>query len=166
MLKKLVVIVAILFFSVSLSAQVEDFHALYLYHFMKRIEWPAASVDTFRLMVVGSPAIAAAMDTIAQQKTIGALPIKIRAVEHLPAALGPIQMLYIAYGERRSIALAKQKIGKKSILLISDKTWNNEADIQLEDTDTGLEFFVNERSIRNKALKVGDDLLRLSANKK
>jgi len=142
-----------------------NYKSLYIYHFIKRIEWPKSPDNKdFVIIVMGDDKTLAALQQIAISKTVNQKKIRVSNTNNLDS-ISNINLIYVGYSKRKYIAELAKLIGKQPILLVSETKNNHFTDINLLEDDDGLEFDVIVENIRKKGLKISDDLLKLSKQK-
>jgi len=145
--------------------QMSNYKSLYIYHFIKRIEWPKSPDNKdFVIIVMGDDKTLAALQQIAISKTVNQKKIRVSNTNNLDS-ISNINLIYVGYSKRKYIAELAKLIGKQPILLVSETKNNHFTDINLLEDDDGLEFDVIVENIRKKGLKISDDLLKLSKQK-
>jgi len=145
--------------------QMSNYKSLYIYHFIKRIEWPKSPDNKdFVIIVMGDDKTLAALQQIAISKTVNQKKIRVSNTNNLDS-ISNINLIYVGYSKRKYIAELAKLIGKQPILLVSETKDDSFSDIILLEDDDGLEFDVIVENIRKKGLKISDDLLKLSKQK-
>jgi hypothetical protein len=163
-IKKILFVVFLLFSQWSMG-QMSNYKSLYIYHFIKRIEWPKSPDNKdFVIIVMGDDKTLAALQQIAISKTVNQKKIRVSNTNNLDS-ISNINLIYVGYSKRKYIAELAKLIGKQPILLVSETKNNHFTDINLLEDDDGLEFDVIVENIRKKGLKISDDLLKLSKQK-
>ena len=156
----LVAVFIILGFSV--FGQMANYKSLYLYNFVKRIEWPVSNEhpNEFHLIVFGDEETASAINQIALTKKAGSREIIVKHITNL-ADIGHADLIFVGYSKRKELEELTQLIQLSPILLVADYKNAELSDINLIETDNGLEFIIRPESIRNKGLKLSDSLILL-----
>lgn len=141
--------------------QMSSYKSLYIYNFIKRIEWPATESSlAFVVIVMGDHETFLALDNISKTKKIGERRIEVQEAITI-SDIENADLIYIAYSKRRSINEAVDWISNKPILLVSDYKSSKIVDINLVESTNELKFMVHPEKIRKKGLKVSDYLIQL-----
>jgi hypothetical protein len=145
------------------SAQNEKFKALFMYNFTKYIEWPAnLRQGDFVIGVVGSPSMAAELQTIAEKQKVGTRNLVIKKFNS-PDEIDNCHVLYIGRGKSSLIGSILAKMSGKSTLIITDKeglALQGSGINYIMDGDK-LKYEVNRSNIEKKGLIVSKALLAL-----
>lgn len=158
---------AVLFMlSFSVFGQMANYKSLYIYNFIKRIEWPVqeSHPDSFYLLVYGDSQVADALKQIAQTKKAGTRDIVVQQVYDV-SEIENADLILIGYNKRKDLEELAQLIHLSPVLLVADYKNAKESDINLVETDDGLEFIIRPESIRAKGLKLSDALILLGKQK-
>jgi len=146
--------------------QMSNYKSLYIYHFIKRIEWPNEAIkDKFVIAVVGDKETYDALNQISKRKQGDQTPIIVNYyqdsndIEHA-------NLIFLGNSKKKNIESYINVIADKPILLICDKNEYSKADICLIENNDELNFTVHPQKIRAKGLKISADLIQLSSNHK
>ena len=71
-----------------------DLKAMFLYNFIKYVEWPASAGPTFRIGVVGNTPVLESVRKVAEQKRVNGKAIEVVPV--VPGQWPDVQLLFIA----------------------------------------------------------------------
>jgi hypothetical protein len=155
-------IAAFFMLSVSVFGQMANYKSLYIYNFIKRIEWPASEAhpDSFYLIVYGDNKTADALEQIALTKKAGTKEIIVQKINSI-SEIENADLIFVGYSKRKEIDELNQKIHMSPVLLVADFKNAIQSDINFLETDDGLEFLIRPESIRNKGLKLSDALILL-----
>jgi len=141
--------------------QMSNYKSLYIYNFIKRIEWPNADQqENFVIVVMGDQETFDALKNISATKKAGEQEIIVRDIRSLDNITN-INLIYVGYSKRKHLINLEELIGKQAILLVSDYKNSKIADINFEETSKGLEFIIRPKKIENKGLKISDNLIQL-----
>lgn len=158
---KMILMISFLFISSMVCGQMANYKSLYLYNFIKRIEWPVNQADqNFIMVIMGDDATANAVQQIAETKKVGDKNILVINVKEA-AEVDSADMIYVDYSKRKHIEELAIWIGEQPILLVSDYKNAELTDINLVETSDGLEFIIRPEKIREKNLKLSDMLILL-----
>jgi len=157
-----IMIAVLIMLSFSVFGQMANYKSLYIYNFIKRIEWPVSTSnpDTFYLIVYGDSKTAEALEQIAQTKKAGNRDIIVQQINEL-SEIGSADLILVGYNKRKELEELAQLIHFSPVLLVADFKNAKESDINLIETDDGLEFLIRPDSIRAKGLKLSDSLILL-----
>ncbi len=155
-------LIALILLSFSVYGQMANYKSLYIYNFIKRIEWPSSEKDPgeFHLIVYGDQQTAEALQQIAANKKAGSRDIIVEQMSDL-SELENADLIYVGFSERKDIKELAQLIHLSPVLLVADYKNAKESDINLMETDDGLEFIIRPEFIRKKGLKLSDSLILL-----
>lgn len=155
-----------LFFNGHLKAQETDYksYALYVYNFMKYIEWPESqSADNFVIGLFGDSPISNEFKVLAAQKKIKGRTIVFKQCKTIDEAAG-CQLLYVTSSKSSSIKTLDEKYKDKSILIVGERdgTVYKGASISFTTTDEDeLKFEINKKNIDSHKLKISSSLIKL-----
>ncbi len=158
--KKILFIIFLLFSQWSMG-QMSNYKSLYIYNFIKRIEWPNASQQqNFVVVVMGDQETYIALQEISLTKNAGEQKIIVRDIRSLDD-ITSINLIYVGYSKRKHLDKLEELIGKQAILLVSDYRNSKIADINFEETSKGLEFVIRPKKIEKKGMKISYNLIQL-----
>jgi hypothetical protein len=153
----------ILFSSVSLNAQNEKFKALFIYNFLKYIEWPESyKSGDIVIGVMGSSSIIKELETIAGSQKVGNQNLKIKSFTSVDDITN-CHLLFIPASKGSSLPQIISKVAGYNILLVSDTKGGIQLGTGINFIMDGdkLKFEINKGHIERKGLKVGGALLNL-----
>lgn len=158
--KKILFIIFLLFSQWSMG-QMSNYKSLYIYNFIKRIEWPnTAQQQNFVIVVMGDQETYKALQDISLTKKAGEQRIVVRDIRSLDN-INNINLIYVGYSKRKHLGDLERLIGNQAILLVSAYKNSKLADINFEETSKGLEFIIRSKKIENKGMKISDNLIQL-----
>jgi hypothetical protein len=158
---KWIVLMIFIFISQGALGQMANYKSLYIYNFVKRIEWSNKTNDSvFNLVVIGDKETADALSQIALTKKAGDKPIVVSILKELTINT-PVDLIYVDYSKRKYLEELSLIIENKPILLVTDYKNALNSDINLIETDDGLDFVIRPQKIREKGLKLSDSLILL-----
>jgi len=157
-----VIIAAFFMLSFSVFGQMANYKSLYVYNFIKRIEWPVekSHPNTFYLIVFGDNETADALKQIAQTKKAGNRDIIVQEISDI-SDISLADLIFVGYSKRKYVTKLAEYIHQSPVLLVADNKNAEKSDINLVETDDGLEFIIRPQSIRAKGLKLSDSLILL-----
>jgi len=166
MKKKRMLIVTLLFIfcgSVSVNAQNEKFKALFLYNFIKNVEWPAAyQQGELTIGVLGNTPIIRELETITATQKAGNQSIKVKVFSKVEDVIN-CHLIYVAPNKASTIPQLMSKIGGNSTLVVSDSKGAIQLGSSINFIFDGdkLKFEISKQHIEQKGLKVSASLLNL-----
>ncbi len=168
-MKKIIVVLTILFLSISVNQaqNTAKLQSIFIYNFIKLIEWPTAyKSGTFNITVLGNDPIYTELMNLAKVKKAGAQTIKVKKISNLSALSNP-HILYIPRGKAGQIKNAKSSIGSNPTLLISDAKGGigQGSDINFIIVGNKPKFEIKSSSAQGKGLKISSNLVNLGIKK-
>lgn len=156
------ILTALLLLSLSVFGQMANYKSLYIYNFIKRIEWPSSEKNPgeFHIIVYGDQQTATALQQIAATKKAGSSNIIVQQISDL-SELDNADLIYVGVSKRKDLEKLAQLIHLSPVLLVTDSKNAKESDINLMETGDGLEFIIRPESIKKKGLKLSDSLILL-----
>lgn len=149
--------------SVSVKAQNEKFKALFLYNFIKNIEWPSAyQQGDLTIGVLGNNPIAKELETIASTQKAGSQSMKV-VVFSSAENVSNCHLLYVSPNKSSQIPQLITKLGSNSTLIVSDSKGAIQQGSAINFILDGdkLKFEICKQHIEQKGLKVSISLLNL-----
>lgn len=158
----IIIITVLIALSLQVFGQMANYKSLYIYNFIKRIEWPESNSnqDKFYVVVFGDSETADALNMIASTKKAGTRGIEVIQIDEL-SELEKADLILVGYNKRKELKELNQLIHLSPVLIVADYKNAIESDINLIETDDGLEFLIRPESIRAKGLKLSDSLILL-----
>ncbi|MFA8449280.1 MAG: YfiR family protein [Bacteroidales bacterium] len=145
--------------------QYQQFKALYVYNFTKRIEWPKnVKEGSFIIGVYGDSDIIKGLEKIAESKTVVYQKIDIQKYTSLKD-IRFCHILYISKSRAKDTEKICEVFKNQPCLIISEKK-SEVADISFIEDSYSLKFNINKESIQRKKLRVQSSLLNLSTSLK
>lgn len=157
-----------LFFSSNSSAQQTDYksYTLFVYNFIKYIEWPKAQKGgDFIIIVLGNSPVVNELKNLAATKKAHGQNIVVKQISTLDE-IGNCQLLYIASSKSSSLKDIVEKTKNNSTLLIAEREGLAKKGaainfVTLEDEGDLLKFEVNKKNIESRNLKIPGALMKL-----
>jgi hypothetical protein len=152
--------------SAKCMAQDVDYKAytLFVYNFMKYIEWPEAqSKGDFVVCVFGESPIQKELTTLAGSKKIKGRNIVVKNISKPEEAAG-CQLLYISSSKSGNIKLLKEQMAGKPILIVGEREGLAKKGAELSFVtldDDELKFDINKKEIELHQLKISSQLIAL-----
>lgn len=160
-----------LFLFVSLTkttckAQDVDYKAytLYVYNFMKYVEWPQAqSNGNFVIAVLGDSPILSELQSLAVLKKIKGRTIIVKKISSIDETQGA-HLIYIASGKSSTMSGLKETTKNTPVLIVGEREGlaKKGAGLSFVTTDEDeLKFDINKREIELRQLKISSSLTSL-----
>lgn len=148
------------------SAQDIDygFHAKYIYHFTKYIDWPANKKGgDFVIALVGQSPANKAIKEFFTGKKVGNQTVVVKEYSS-SADFAGVSIIYLATSSTNQLSGLVTKASAAKALLVCEKagTARKGADISFFIEDEKLKFELHKSIIESKGLKIAGDLLRLA----
>lgn len=160
-LHKILMVITFVVFTQFVFGQMSNYKSLYIYNFIKRIEWPIVqSDDPFHIVIFGDKSTFESISKIAESKLAGDRPIEVEYIDEVED-LDFADLIYVDYSKRKYIPEINFWINNRPILLVSDYKNAKLTDINLLETSDGLEFIIRPEVIIDKDLKLSDMLIQL-----
>jgi hypothetical protein len=148
------------------KAQETDYKAysLFIYNFMKYIEWPEAqSKGDFVLAVLGDSPINKELQTLVASKKLKGRNIILKKCSTLEEAAGA-HLLYVADSKSSAVKALKEQTKDKPILIVGEreglaKKGAGLSFVTLDDDE--LKFDINKKEIEQHQLKIASSLIQL-----
>lgn len=146
-----------------MKAQNEKFKALFLYNFIKNVEWPASyKQGDIIIGVFGNNPIIKELETITSTQKSGNQSMKVKLISNLEEVTD-CHLIYVSPSKGSSVANLMTKVNGNSTLVVSDTRngiQQGSAINFLVDGDK-LKFEISKSHIEQKGLKVSTALLTL-----
>lgn len=146
-----------------MKAQNEKFKALFLYNFIKNVEWPASyKQGDIIIGVFGNNPIIKELETITSTQKSGNQSMKVKLISNLDEVTD-CHLIYVSPSKGSSVANLMTKVNGNSTLVVSDTRngiQQGSAINFLVDGDK-LKFEISKSHIEQKGLKVSTALLTL-----
>lgn len=137
-------------------------YALFLYNFMKYVEWPSNNND-FVVGVMGNSPIQKELAALAETKTIKGKKIIVKIINQ-PEEVSLCQMVYVPSGKSSMLKQVSEKAKGKSVLLIGEREGLAKKGAAISffvDDDDTLKFDINKAVLESHNLKIARVLLQL-----
>ncbi|UII19511.1 YfiR family protein [Fulvivirga ligni] len=163
-MKKHFLIGLFLLLSVVSFAQNYQAHAVYIYSFIRYVQWPSSSADgDFTIGVVGDSPITEYLQKMADVKKVGSRDIVIKNFTNING-LENCDLVFVSkeYTENFSVILGK--LGRAHTLVITEKEGMGVAgsNINFVQKNGKLAFEINKSAMQRADLKVSSELTRLA----
>ncbi len=163
--KALLVGIVILSFNQNANAQDVDYKAysLFIYNFIKYIEWPADNSTQFVIGVAGDSPIVKELNALAATKKAHGKTIVIKII-NVAADAAKCDLLYVPDGKSKFIKEYLLAINKKSVLVVSEREGMAKKGAGINfilDDNENLKFEVSKATLTKQNLKIPTVLLNL-----
>ncbi|MGC3978731.1 MAG: YfiR family protein [Paludibacteraceae bacterium] len=148
---------------VSVKAQNEKFKALFLYNFIKNIEWPQAyKQGDLVIGVLGNTPILKELETITGNQKAGNQPMKVKFFSNAEE-VSSCHLIYVSPNKGGAIAQLLTKVNGNNTLIVSDSKGGIQQGSGINFIMDGdkLKFEISKHNIETKGLKVSASLLNL-----
>jgi hypothetical protein len=143
-----------------LLAQNEKFKAMFIYNFIKYVEWPeGTNGSNFLITIIGDSPIKTELESIAGLKKVGTATLEIKRVKSI-AEIGDSQIIYIPSAKKKLLPEVVTKSHGKPILIVSDEA-SGDFGINFIEMDGKLKFQIAKSRIESHSLRVNSSLLSL-----
>lgn len=165
-MKKILALTLFIFLANSVNAQNYHLHSVYMYSFIKYVQWPTTGEsDEFVIGVLGDSPIEQHLRKMAAIKKAGSKVIKVKKVGDL-ANLGSCQMLFIPK-ETSKVSDVKaliRQLGNESVLVVTEGEGlgNLGSNINFVIRKGKLAFEMNKLAMERAKLEVSTDLARFA----
>lgn len=138
-------------------------YTLFLYNFMKYIEWPDATGD-FVIGVVGESPIKQELSTLAETKKAKGRKIVVKMITSADDAVG-CSMIYIPSRKSSMLKPIFEKTKNKPVLIVGEREGLAKKGAAISfvvDDDDALKFDLNKSVVESQSLKVANLLMQLA----
>ena len=137
-------------------------YTLFLYNFMKYVEWPSTEGD-FVIGVVGDSPVKTELQVLAKTKKAKGRQIVVISVASLSDAV-LCNMVYIPTPKSAELRPMLEKVKGKSVLIVAEREGLAKKGAGISffiDDDDALKFDINKSAIDSQSLKIAQMLLQL-----
>lgn len=148
---------------IALKAQNEKFKALFLYNFIKNVEWPQSYKQGDLIIgVLGSNPITKELETISSTQRAGNQTMKVKVFSSVEE-ISNCHLIYVAPNKGSVIPQLLTKLNGSSTLVVSDSKGGIQQGSGINFITDGdkLKFEIKKQHIEMKGLKVSASLLNL-----
>jgi len=136
--------------------------AAFLYNFAVFTEWPDIPADEFRICVLGSESVLAALETVKKKK----LKERTISITNISSAsqVQSCQVLFVGRSEHASITSLARQIFNAPVLVVAEENGYDPKDviIALVKLQGRIAFKINRTAAQEKSLTVSSKLLKLA----
>jgi hypothetical protein len=146
----------------TIVANESNVEAAFLYNFALFTEWPALPPNEFRICVLGSDSMLAALES-AKKKQINERPVTINNISSTTQA-NSCQVLYIGQSEHMSIDNLAKQIGNAPVLMVSKEDGYDPKNVMigLVIQQGRVRFKINRTAAQANSLTFSSKLLKLA----
>jgi hypothetical protein len=167
MRKRVLIVAALIFLGLGARAadNISGLQAMYIYNFLRHINWPVSSVGSeFVIGVYGSSDTYNQLTSYTKDRRIGNKNIVVVKIDNIEE-VGKCQLLFVPSGKSSKITEIKNSIGSKSCLIVSEKsgTFNSGSCIEFFIDQDKLKFKISEVNLKQQKLEVSKALLDMAA---
>lgn len=137
-------------------------YTLFLYNFMKYVEWPDATGD-FVIGLVGESPIKEELAILAETKKAKGRKIVVNIINTPDDALG-CSMVFIPSAKSSQLKLIAEKVKGKSVLIVAEREGLAKKGAAISfaiNDDDALRFDFNKSVLESQSLKIANLLLQL-----
>ncbi|MEM7109190.1 MAG: YfiR family protein [Bacteroidota bacterium] len=151
------------FFIFQTHGQNYQLHSVYIYSFIKYVEWPNTDKSEFVIGVYGESPVSDHLQKMAETKKAGNKIIKIKNISDL-AALSDLEMLFVPDAKADDFEAIKTKLEGSNTLIITESAGLGEvgSTINFIETSGTLRFELNRAAMQKQNLKVSSELTALA----
>jgi hypothetical protein len=146
----------------SIVADKSAVEAAFLYNFALFTEWPALPANEFRICVLGSDQVLAALESV-KKKQIKEHPVSVTNISSATQAQS-CQVLFVGKSEHATIGNLARQIGNAPVLVISEEDSYDPKDVIIEliAQQGRIAFKINRTAAQANSLTVSSKLLKLA----
>lgn len=136
--------------------------AAFIYNFALFTEWPALPANEFRICVLGSDPVLAALEQV-KKKQIKEYPVSVINISSATQAQS-CQVLFVGRSEHASIGNLARQISNAPVLVVSEEDGYDPKDviIELVAQHGRIGFKINRTAAQANSLTVSSKLLKLA----
>lgn len=145
-----------------IAADESAVEAAFLYNFALLTEWPALPTSEFRICVMDSDAVLAALESV-KKKQIKDHPVSVKSISSATQAQS-CEVLFVGKPGHTSIGNLSRQIGNAPILVVSEENGYDPKNviIALVAQQGRIAFKINRTSAMANSLTVSSKLLKLA----
>jgi hypothetical protein len=150
--------------SVKASDKISMAETMFIYNFLRHIEWPQGSTgEKFVIGVYGNASINGQLKEYTANRKVGSRSIVVKTVSS-PGDAATCQVVFVPANEASRIAQLKSSLGNSPTLIIGEKEGSNAhgATIEFVLQGTKLNFRIDESKARSQNLSISRALLDMS----
>lgn len=163
-MKRLLLLSLFLITSISVYSQNYQLHSVYMYSFIRYVQWPPEDMEgDFIIGVLGDSPIIEHLEKMASTKKAGSRDIVIKKFGS-QAEISETHMLFISKELNNQLASIVKSKGKMHTLLITEEEGmaSEGSNINFVVRKDRLAFELNKSAMQRSSLKVSNELTRLA----
>lgn len=137
-----------------------DLKAMFIYNFVKYVEWPPSGGSSFRIGVVGDSPVSDALRKVAEQKRALGKPIEV--VTLAPGQWTDVHVLFIVGNTAVEDAIAHYNNRAALIITESNRRMPKGSMINLINRDNKIRFELNLIEAKESNLRIASQLANLA----
>jgi hypothetical protein len=141
-----------------------DVKAVFLYHFIRYLQWPEEiEPEAFTIVVLGKSDIVGPLQEIAKKKSIDQKPIAVRQCLEIDQ-IGHPRILFIAKSATSGIAQVLEQTRATDILTVSEVEGLGTRGVAVNfvERDGKIKFEVSEKMLKEARIQISSQLLKLA----
>ncbi|MBN1951464.1 MAG: YfiR family protein [Bacteroidales bacterium] len=150
--------------SVKASGNLHNVEAMYIYNFLRHINWPESNAgNDFVIGVYGNSPVFNQLQEYAKNRRVGTKPIVVRRINSDNEALN-CQLVFVPTSSSGKISGLKSQLGNRSCLIVSEKegSISSGSTVEFMLKDDKLGFRINEERAKQQNLEVSRALLNMA----
>ncbi len=147
----------------TVSAQMAQFKALYIYNFAKNVGWPEGdNSKDFVITVIGDNEMAVELENLTKTRKIGARSVVVKKAPMVSDASAS-QIIFLGSSKSSQITALATSFGTSKTLLVSDKQGHcsSGAAICFMPVDGKLQYEISARNIKKAGLSIAAKIISL-----
>ncbi|MCU0431338.1 MAG: YfiR family protein [Cytophagaceae bacterium] len=141
----------------------EKLTCLFVYNFIKYIEWPSPPSASYKLAVISSPEFYSEMKKVLEGKTKGTKPIELVRIS-IGEISSDIHVLFVEKSFSSKIPVALEKASANTLVVsqnVNNLSKTKSINIYIDEEDSKMKFEINQSQLEKRGFKIPADLLRL-----
>lgn len=150
--------------AVKASGDLSNAEAMYIYNFLRHVEWPTGSTGSnFVIGVYGNSETFNQLVQFTSNRKVGTKAIEVRKITSVAEA-GNCQLVFVPHNQVSKITEMKRAVGNKACLIVGEKEGSNAVGSTIEFVikDNRLKFRVDENNAKEHNLMVSRALIDMS----
>lgn len=163
-MRKVLLFILLFIFGSASYAQNYQLHSVYIYSFIRYIQWPEAEEgEKFVIGVVGESPLTHHLEVMAETKKAGTQDIVIKTL-NTDDPLSACKIIFVSKEAENDLQRLMKKIKGENILLITEKEGLGRlgSNINFVIRNEKLAFELNKSAMEKAALKVSKELVKLA----
>jgi hypothetical protein len=160
----LILLLMVVNIGIKASGSLSNLEAMYIYNFLRHVNWPEASnSESFIIGVMGDNEAYAQLTQYTANRKVGTKSIVIKKIESVDEA-AYCQLVFIPTSKSQKVGEIKNRLGNKPCMVVCEKEGSNASGSTIEFIieEGKLKFRVNEERAKQQNLVVSKALLDMS----